>query len=97
MEEIEETTVHWLSGVRVGVGNIWDRDYTLPDGSPRYGPTAEVFILLYDQNPAIVVGVGSEIAVGGERWRVVRVEPAQGRELGSITLARGDETGRLPG
>jgi hypothetical protein len=85
MEEITETTVGNLNGVRVGVGNIWERTYTLPDGTVRSGLTAQLFILVNDQNPGIVVGQGSVVTVGASRWEVIAVTKA-GQERGTVTL-----------
>lgn len=83
MVEIKETTVGSLDGVDVGVGNIWEREYTLPDGTSRSGPTAQLFI----ESERLIVGKGSAIAVGESRWEVVDVEM---KELGTVKLKKID-------
>lgn len=87
MEEIKETTVGRLGGIRVGVGNTWERVYRLPDGSECRGLTAEVFVLLEEQNPGVVVGQGSVLTVGDSAWRVVSVTKEPG-QLGKVVLIR---------
>ena len=62
-----EGTVADLGGRRVGVANVWDRAYPLPDGSQRSGPTAQLMI---DDGSDVVVGDGSEVGFGATRWRV---------------------------
>lgn len=80
---LKETTVGELGGVSVGCGNFYvDEAYALPDGSTRVGRTAT--IAPFDREARIVVGEGSEVDVGGTRWRVTRVEKS-GR-LGTVTL-----------
>src|SRR5687768_14121125 len=41
---IEETTQIHLNGVAIGVGNIWEEDYTPPSGGSTRGLTAGLFI-----------------------------------------------------
>ena len=79
MVEIKETTVGNLGGVDIGVGNIWEREYTLPDGTSRSGPTAQLFI----EEERLIVGKGSVITVDKSRWEVVDVEM---KELGTVKL-----------
>jgi hypothetical protein len=80
--EIAEGTVAPLEGVRVGVGNVWPRDYELPDKSTRNGPSAMIFV--EGRDPA-VVGEGSVFEVGGARWVVVGV--AMDKPRGNVRVA----------
>ena len=77
-----EGTVALLSGVRVGIGNIWERPFELPDGEERVGITAMLHV---EDGDRVVAGPGSELLVGGARWRVLDVRAGHGR--GSVTLA----------
>lgn len=83
IETIEETTVGDLDGHRVPMANLYEGDYTLPDGSQRHGwlcalvlPTGPVF-----------VGAGSVVTVGETRWEVLKVEKPLGA-LGTVTLRK---------
>ncbi len=87
---IMETTVGQVGGVSVGVSNIFEDTYTLPDGSEREGLTARLSLFdggsseqgLHDE---LRVGEGNVVEIGGSRWEVVAVEKPEG-ELGAITL-----------
>lgn len=73
---LKETAVTDLGTDPVGVGNLWERTYVLPDGSSRTGMACQLFPPTGDP---LVVGAGSEFAAGGRRWRVERVDkPAVG-------------------
>lgn len=85
MEEIQETTVGTLSGVDVGVANMWERDYIDGKGAARKGLTARMDYELGADTRRIVVGEGSIIEMGGERWEVVTLQKTPGQN-GSITL-----------
>lgn len=77
---VTEGTVADLGGLRVGVANLWDRAYPLPDGSQRTGPTAQLMI---DDGSDLVVGNGSEVGFGATRWRVDCVRKT-GSEPGEV-------------
>jgi hypothetical protein len=84
--ELEETTVERLGGVRVGIANIYEGDYERADGSADRGPTATLIPLLgQDPNPQLVVGAGSALTLGSERFEVVDVSPGDG-EHGTVTV-----------
>jgi len=76
-----EGTVATVNGARVGIGNIWERPFVLPDGEERVGITA---ILHFEDDSRITAGPGSELVIGGERWRVVEVDAGDLR--GSVSL-----------
>jgi hypothetical protein len=80
-ETIEETTVGQLLGVRVPMGNMTRGSYQRADGAVVEGPICALAL----EGGAIFVGTGSEVAVGGGRWRVVSVDKEAG-QLGSVTL-----------
>jgi hypothetical protein len=84
---ITETTITEVAGLRVGVGNVWEADFTGPDGQTTRGPTAMVSFAdeagqdLHRER----VHAGSELVVAGRRYRIEAVSaPANGR--GSVTL-----------
>lgn len=85
---ITETTVADLAGLRLGVGNVWDDDFTGPDGRPTRGPTA--MLAISDEAGKTLhrerVHAGSEVSAGGHRFRIQSVHaPENG--LGSVTVA----------
>jgi len=87
IEEIDETTVGDLDGVRVPMGNVTTGAYTLPDGTTRRGDICS--LVLPDQRVGVFVGAGSEVVVEGVRWRVLAVDnPTDG--LGSVRLQKVD-------
>jgi hypothetical protein len=74
---IEETTQIHLNGVAIGVGNIWEEDYTPPGGGSTRGLTAGLFISVKEdpsQNRTLRVHPGQEVTVPGYRLQVVSVE-----------------------
>jgi len=68
---ITESAVEYVGDVRVGAGSIFEDEYTLPDGSVRRGLTCR--LVPEDDETPIVVGEGSEVELGGARWRVTRI------------------------
>jgi hypothetical protein len=80
---IEETTqMHLLSGVAIGIGNIWEENYTPPGGGSTRGLTAGLFISVEEdpsQNRTLRVHPGQELTVPGYRLKVVSVESRQVR------------------
>ena len=92
---IEETTVGWVPGVAVGVGNIFVRDWTEPDGRSGRGPTAKLALRPDDAAVAdseLTVYRGMELELAGRRWRVDEVSlESQGSDNGYVELvALGD-------
>ncbi len=88
---IMETTVGQIGGVSVGVSNIFEDTYTLPDGTERDGLTARLSLFVAGASEGGVdeehrVGEGNVVEIGGSRWEVVAIEKPEG-ELGAITLA----------
>ena len=85
-QELTETTVERLGGVRVGIGNIFEDEYELPDGTTARGPSAHLVELRgQDPNPTHVAGPGSVLAIGDARFEVLEVSPRGGGE-GSLTV-----------
>jgi hypothetical protein len=82
LEYLVETGVHWLGDQRVSAANIWDREYTLPDGTARTGLTASLFIT--GKEP-LIVGPGSVFTVGTSRYEVIAIENPQGKR-GTVTV-----------
>ncbi|MDP2314987.1 MAG: hypothetical protein Q8P41_18955 [Pseudomonadota bacterium] len=85
MEEIQETTMGTLSGVDVGVANMWEREYVDGAGVAHKGLTARLDYEVAGETRRIVVGEGSVIEMGGTRWEVVRLQKTPGQN-GTITL-----------
>lgn len=80
---ITEGTVAPLNGIRVAAANIWERDYELPDKTTRHGLSAMLFV--DGENPAVLVGEGSVVSVGGTRWVVLGV--TAGKPRGEVRIA----------
>ena len=77
---IRESTQGSLGDAEVGVSNIWEREYALPDGTTTTGMTARLSLA---EGKRLVVGKGSVIEVGGAKFEVVNVvNPEEG--LGSV-------------
>lgn len=85
LEEIQETTVGTLSGVDVGVANMWDREYVDGAGVTRTGLTARLDYELGGVTQRVFVGEGSIVTVGNARWEVVRLVKTPGQN-GHVTL-----------
>ena len=78
---LDDTTVGDLSGVRVGCGNFWEREF---DGDKVMSARLAPF-----DGDDVTVREGTEVTVGGDRWRVVRLDvPEDG--TASIVLERCD-------
>lgn len=80
-ESIEETTVGMLGEVRVPMGNMTHGRYRRADGQEDTGRICALAL----PTGTIFVGEGSEIEVGGSRWRVLAVDKSPG-ELGAVSL-----------
>lgn len=77
LHTIEETTQLHLKGVGIGVGNIWEEEYTPTGGVPSRGLTAMLFISVEadpSQNLRQRVHPGQELTVPGYRLQVLSVE-----------------------
>ena len=75
-----------IGDVEVGVANIGEDRYQLPDGSEASGLTAELIPLLRDEgNPRHTVGPGSVVEIGGVRLEVLEVK-AGPRGDGRVTV-----------
>ncbi len=85
VEEIQETTVGTLSGVSVGVANMWERDYVDAGGVTRKGLTARLDFEEGTETRRVVVGEGSVLPFGADRWEVVTLRKTPGSN-GTITL-----------
>lgn len=77
---IEATTQMHLKGVAIGVGNIWEEEYTPVGGTPLYGLTAALFLSVErdaSQSRHLRVHAGQDVNVPGYRLHVVSVEPTR--------------------
>ena len=83
---IVETAVALVGNQRVGAANIWSSEYTLPDGTAATGMTAQLFVL--GEDARTIVGAGSVLAIGGDRWEVAAVEKPDERRHGRVVLRR---------
>jgi hypothetical protein len=76
--EIGEGTVARMEGHRIAVGNIWQRDFLLPDGHATNGPAATLYVTnndaTGDASQEIVAGEGSIVEIGASRWIVTCCE-----------------------
>lgn len=82
---IHENAQTTLSGVTVGVGNVWEREYTPAGGAPTRGTTAMLFL----GDSRVIVGAGSFVELEGSTWRVLAVDKPEGGK-GSVTLEPAD-------
>jgi hypothetical protein len=80
---LKEGTMARVGSLRVGCGNFWEREHTLPDGSTTTAMSARLAIV----DDAVFVGEGSEVVIDGARYRVVAVEKTQGAS-GRLRLRR---------
>jgi hypothetical protein len=86
---ITETTVAKISGYRVGVGNVWERQLKDDQGVTALRMSASMAIFDPDsgQEYERKVFAGNTVSLGTDRYLVVKVhEGASG--LGSITLRK---------
>ena len=84
IEMIEETAVGNLEGIDVPMANVTNSyTYTLPDGSQGKGKAC----LLILPNADVWVGVGSEVQVGPNKWRVIQIN-APKNDTGSVILEK---------
>lgn len=78
-ETLTETTVGELDGVRVGLANVWERDYVDAGGTTRHGLTAR--LAWTDAAGAErweIVGVGSQLEFAGSTWQVREIDKSPG-------------------
>ena len=84
---ITETTVATVSNLSIGVGSLWDADWTNPDGSAGHGPTAMVAVAdaagasLYRKR----LHAGDTFSVEGHAFRVLSVVVLESA-LGHVVL-----------
>ena len=78
---LKETAMVRVGGSRVGCGNLWEREYALPDGSTTTGMSARVAI----GDSVHYIGAGSELVVDGTRYRVAGIDKEPGK-LGLVRL-----------
>jgi hypothetical protein len=74
---IQATTQLHLEGVALGVGNIWEEEYTPEGQEPQRGLTALLFISVQNdssQNRQVRVHPGQELDVPGYHLQVLAVE-----------------------
>ena len=74
--EIRETTQGRLGGSSVGISNMWERSYTLPDGSETSGLSATLTLA---PGVTLVAGLGSVVQIGTGHFEVVAIEKTKGQ------------------
>lgn len=79
---LKETAVARVGEIRVGCGNLWDREYELADGTLTTGLSARVSF----DGEVHFVGAGSELRIGGVRYAVLDVDKEPG-VLGTVRLS----------
>ena len=89
-ERIEETTVGYVPGVSVGVGNILVREYEDEQGEPRRGPTAILALRPDDQSlpeSTLLVHQGMKVQIGEGCYLVEELSlESDGSENGWVVL-----------
>lgn len=86
---IEATTVGDIGHWSVGVGNIWERDYTSPAGEKKHALSASVSVWhdTTEEEKEFILGVGDVMDLGPDgKWLVTKLTQGKGRENGSIWL-----------
>jgi len=80
---LDATTVEEIGATQVGCGNLWERDFELPDGSSVSAMSARLAF-----GPlALDVYVGSRFRLDNENYRVTAIDKDAGRR-GQVTLQR---------
>lgn len=85
---ISETIMADFAGLRLGVGNVWEAEFTGADGKSTRGPTAMLSFATSDGRDLHRERVhkGSRVTVGGMTFEIRNVNaPETG--LGSITVS----------
>jgi hypothetical protein len=86
---LKERAVARIGDAEVGVANIMQDSYALPDGSEASGMTAELIPLeRAEGNPRHTVGAGSVVEIGGVRVEVLDVQEGA-RGDGRVTIREG--------
>jgi hypothetical protein len=88
---IEETTVARVGGWRLGVANLWEREYRDATGKTVRGPAGSVSLVAPGASEARTedVGAGCVLDLGeAGKWDVVEVVPGHGRENGHLLIRR---------
>jgi len=87
---IEETTVGYVPGVSIGVGNIFVRDFQAGQGNPGRGPTARLAVRPDDpaaSETTLTVYRGQELTLGQRRYRGDEVAlTSEGSDNGYVEL-----------
>lgn len=78
---LKETAVTRHGDLRIGCGNVWEREYALPDGTLVTGMSARVSV----GGEVHYIGMGSELRLGDETWLVTSIDKVPG-ELGLVYL-----------
>jgi hypothetical protein len=83
---LKERAVARVGAVEVGVANVMEDRYVLPDGREASGMTAELIPLEREEgNPRHTVGPGSVVELGGVRVEVLDVQEGT-RGDGRVTI-----------
>lgn len=88
MITIKENAVGLLDGWSLGVANIWERSYSMPNGQTKTGITAQIAVWRND-NPALeeqifIVYQGGFIELGSARYEIITI--TEGTEHGHIVI-----------
>ena len=67
----------------VGMGNIWERDFELPDGGNERSLSCKLFPA---DDESLVVRVGTEVTIGGAQYKVVAIDENPPDTLGHVVL-----------
>jgi hypothetical protein len=84
-----EPCVGELSGERVGVGNVWKRALPGADGGAAVlQESAHLSIWSVDSGAerGVYVVVGSDVILGGDTYRVVRIDDPKGSQGGVVLV-----------
>jgi len=84
---LHPTTVATLADVRVGCGNILKRDFTRADGAQVHDWSIRLMPADDETNRGLIVGLGSEFVVNGNRFVVTALQAADEESLGTVTIS----------
>ncbi len=77
--QIQEATVADIDGCRIGVSNLWEREFNV-DEKPvqRMSATLSIMDTVTSEERRVQVFAGFELELRTERYRVVKIQPGSG-------------------
>ena len=77
--QIQEATVADIDGCRVGVSNLWEREFAVDEGLVRrMSAILSILDTVTAEERRVKVFAGFELVLRTERYRVVEIQPGSG-------------------